>query len=49
MVRDVFRLAKKNAPAIIFIYVIDVVTAKLFEAQTGRRVQFICLAFDIVL
>ena len=48
MVRDVFRLAK-NAPTIIFIYLFDAITTKIFDAQTGGRVLFICLAFDIVL
>jgi len=45
MVRDVFRLAKENAPAIIFIDEIDAVATKRFDAQTGadREVQRILL------
>jgi len=45
MVRDVSRLAKENAPAIIFIDEIDAIATKRFDAQTGadREVQRILL------
>lgn len=35
MVRDVFRLAKENAPAIIFIDEVDSIATKRFDSQTG--------------
>lgn len=35
MVRDVFRLARENAPAIVFIDEIDSIATKRFDAQTG--------------
>ncbi|PRQ22191.1 putative proteasome ATPase [Rosa chinensis] len=35
MVRDVFRLAKENAPAIIFIDEVDTIATARFDAQTG--------------
>eukprot|EP00755_Sulcionema_specki_P012051 Sspe_Gene.50408::Locus_28016_Transcript_1_1_Confidence_1.000_Length_1322::g.50408::m.50408/K03063/PSMC4, RPT3; 26S proteasome regulatory subunit T3 len=45
MVRDVFRLAKENAPSIIFIDEVDSIATKRFDAQTGadREVQRILL------
>merc|ERR1712100_762152 len=45
MVRDVFRMAKENAPSIIFIDEIDAIATKRFDAQHGadREVQRILM------
>ena len=45
MVRDMFRMARENAPSIIFIDEVDAVATKRFDAQTGadREVQRILI------
>ena len=35
MVRDVFRMAKENAPSIVFIDEVDAIATKRFDANTG--------------
>ncbi len=45
MVRDVFRMARENAPSIVFIDEIDSIATKRFDANTGadREVQRILI------
>lgn len=45
MVRDVFRMARENAPSIIFIDEVDAIATRRFDAQTGadREVQRILI------
>merc|ERR1711871_307437 len=45
MVRDVFKMARENAPAVIFIDEVDAIATKRFDAQTvaDREVQRILL------
>ena len=45
MVRDVFRLAKENAPSIVFIDAVDAIATKRYDANTGadREVQRILI------
>ncbi|KAL2235604.1 UNVERIFIED_CONTAM: 26S proteasome regulatory subunit 6B, partial [Sesamum indicum] len=45
MVRDVFRLAKENVPANIFIHEVDTIATARFDAQTGadQEVQWILM------
>ena len=48
MVRDVFRLAKENAPSIIFIDEIDAIATKRFDAQTGGKCMRVFLTICIL-
>lgn len=45
MVRDVFRMARENAPSIVFIDEVDAIAMKRFDAHTGgdREVQRILI------
>jgi 26S proteasome regulatory subunit T3 len=45
MVRDVFRMARENAPSIVFIDEVDAIATKRFDANTGadREVQRILI------
>ncbi|KAJ1916462.1 26S proteasome regulatory subunit 6B [Mycoemilia scoparia] len=47
MVRDVFRMARENAPSIIFVDEVDAIATKRYDAQTGadREVQRVLIEF----
>ncbi|CAN5975741.1 unnamed protein product [Sphagnum jensenii] len=48
MVRDVFRLAKENASAIIFIDEIDAIATARFDAQTGADQEVQCILMELL-
>ena len=48
MVHDVFRLARENAPAIIFIDEIDAIATKRFDAQTGADREVLQILLELL-
>ena len=47
--RDVFRLARENAPAIVFIDEIDSIATKRFDAQTGADREVLHLSVMLLI